>query len=45
MAGPIAKLLWMHNRLGYIYGSRGVIRRNAKSPIGMGVFTAQKEKI
>ena len=23
MAAPTAKLLWMHKRLGYIYGSRG----------------------
>jgi len=46
MAAPTAKLLWMHKRLGYIYGSRGrVVGTLPQSPIPEWVrYPPQKEE-
>jgi hypothetical protein len=42
MAGPTAKLLWMHNCLGYIYESRGV---TPESRIEVGILPPKRKKI
>jgi monothiol glutaredoxin len=44
MAGPIPKLLWMHNRLGYIYRNRGLAGVTAGGPIKGVLHPPQKEK-
>jgi len=46
MAAPTAKLLWMHKRLGYIYGSRGRLAGTwPQSPIPKWVYhPPQKEE-
>src|ERR1700753_2758321 len=44
MAAPTAKLLWMHNRLGYIYGRRAADGVIAGMPDRSGRFTRPKGK-